>query len=148
MVKIIQPLDPSLDDITVEGVAFARSLISDLALDILLYQSSYKEQISRIVLQECNRIFALFKQRNPDFRGKIHIMGHSLGSAILFDILCRQRGRQLQDDTKGPLRFRAYSGRAAAISKVKESELALDFDVADFYCLGSPIGLFQMLEGR
>jgi len=72
---------PSLDDITVEGVPAVRNLITDLALDILLYQSpAYKDHISRIVLQECNRIYRLFMERNPDFNGKVSMIGHSLGS--------------------------------------------------------------------
>lgn len=138
--------DPSLEDITIEGVAFARSLISDLALDVLLYQSSYREEISKIVLQECNRIFKLFQDRNPNFRGKIHVMGHSLGSAIFFDILCRQRERRQGDALRNPLRF--WPGQERHEGLPKEQELVLDFDVDDFYCLGSPVGLFQMLKGR
>lgn len=71
---------PSLADITVEGVPSIRSLITDLALDILLYQSpTYKEHISRTVLEECNRIYALFKKRNPGFKGSVSLVGHSLG---------------------------------------------------------------------
>ena len=81
--------DPSLEDITVDGVAFARSLISDLALDVLLYQSSYRDEIARTVTDESNRIVDLFRKRNPEFKGKVHVIGHSLGSAILFDILCQ-----------------------------------------------------------
>jgi hypothetical protein len=74
---------PSIDDITVNSVF--RSLITDLALDILLYQSpAYKGHITRIVLNECNRIYRLFKQRNPNFNGKVSFMGHSLGSAIMY----------------------------------------------------------------
>jgi hypothetical protein len=74
---------PSIDDITVNNVF--RRLITDLALDIRLYQSpSYKGHITRIVLEECNRIYRLFKQRNPNFNGKVSLMGHSLGSAIMF----------------------------------------------------------------
>lgn len=143
-------LDPSLDDITVEGVAFARSLISDLALDVLLYQSSYREEITRIVLQECNRMLKLYKERNPEFHGKVHVMGHSLGSAILFDILCHQRDEYDFDETKNPLRFWPSHGRSEPTdsSKEKPREMKLQFDVEDFYCLGSPVGLFQMLEGR
>lgn len=131
--------DPSLDDITIEGVAFARSLISDLALDVLLYQSAYREQIVNIVLRESNRIYKLFKERNPEFKGKVHVMGHSLGSAIMFDLLCRQKEKSKDGDAlRNPLRFSTSSSR----------ELAFSFDVEDFYCLGSPIGLFQMLKGR
>lgn len=136
-------IDPSLEDITIDGVAFARSLISDLALDVLLYQSSYKEEISRTVIEESNRIVDLFRQRNPEFKGKIHVIGHSLGSAILFDILCHENRLRRRESAPNPLRFLPNQGRVGI-----ETNNTLDFDVEDFYCLGSPIGLFQMLTGR
>lgn len=127
-------------------MAFARSLISDLALDILLYQSAYREQIAEIVLKESNRIYKLFKERNPEFKGKVHVMGHSLGSAILFDILCRQKENNgSSGPSKSPLRFWPSQDR---YEPKEPKELAFDFEVEDFYCLGSPIGLFQMLKGR
>ncbi|KAJ5310498.1 uncharacterized protein N7443_002959 [Penicillium atrosanguineum] len=81
---------PSLADITLESVPAVRNLISDLAMDVLLYQSGYCEHISNIVKQECNRILQLYKARNPSFQGTVSLCGHSLGSAILFDILCHQ----------------------------------------------------------
>lgn len=138
-----------MDDITIEGVAFARSLISDLALDVLLYQSSYRSQISKIVRDECNRIFELFKKRNPEFKGKVHVVGHSLGSAIFFDILSRQRDNKSAEEKKNPLRFLPQKvGSDGAKPKTQKDEIQLNFEVGDFYCLGSPIGLFQMLEGR
>ncbi|KAK3682184.1 DDHD domain-containing protein [Podospora appendiculata] len=137
---------PSLDDITIEGMAFARSLISDLALDVLLYQSAYREQIAEIVLKESNRIFKLFKGRNPEFKGKVHIMGHSLGSAIMFDILCRQREQsQMMEQPRNPLRFWPSQDR---YEPKDPKDLSFEFEVDDFYCLGSPVGLFQMLKGR
>ncbi|EFW99148.1 ddhd domain containing protein [Grosmannia clavigera kw1407] len=128
---------PALEDITIEGMAFARSLISDLALDVLLFQSSYRDQISEIVVREANRIYRLFRERNPGFKGTVHAVGHSLGSAILFDIFCRQR------DDRTVAQSRPGSG-----SSKQARDLSLAFDVEDFYCLGSPVGLFQMLEGR
>lgn len=138
---------PSLEDITVEGgVAFARSLISDLALDVLLYQSAYREQIARIVLQESNRVYNLFMERNPKFTGKVHIIGHSLGSAIMFDILCRQKETPKLDSGRNALR--SWTPHDRPESSKDPRELKFDFDVEDLYCLGSPIGLFQMLKGR
>ncbi|KAM0497512.1 hypothetical protein ACHAP8_006676 [Fusarium lateritium] len=136
---------PSLEDITIEGVAFARSLISDLALDVLLYQSSYRAQISKIVLNECNRIFKLFRERNPDFRGKVHLMGHSLGSAILFDLLCQQRRDQVPGSRSI---MRLWPAQNVSEKPSKDSDLTLEFKVDDFFCIGSPIGLFQMLKGQ
>ncbi|OAA35970.1 DDHD domain-containing protein [Metarhizium rileyi] len=136
---------PSLEDITVEGVAFARSLISDLALDVLLYQSSYREEISRAVVTETNRILKLFRERNPQFKGKVHLMGHSLGSAIFFDVLCRQR-EKIPDESRHPLRFWPSHNRPDI--RPKHEEMEFDFETSDFFCLGSPVGLFQMLKGR
>ncbi|KAF2272164.1 DDHD-domain-containing protein, partial [Westerdykella ornata] len=127
---------PNLEDITVEGVPAVRNLLTDLALDILLYQSpAYKGHISRIVLTECNRIYRLFKQRNPTFKGKVSLVGHSLGSAIMFDILCQQKTAGAQSQIQPGKR-------------PTDENLQLDFEVEDFYALGSPIGLFQMLKGR
>ncbi|KAJ5630554.1 uncharacterized protein N7484_010654 [Penicillium longicatenatum] len=135
---------PSLADITLESVPAVRNLISDLAMDVLLYQSGYCEHISNIVKQECNRIIHLYKKRNPSFKGSISLCGHSLGSAILFDILCRQpsdvSGNQ-ENNGRAKESEDAPDGRGGGSS-------ALDFECEEFFCLGSPIALFQMLKGK
>lgn len=140
---------PSLENITVEGAPganYVRGLITDLALDVLLYQSSYREHISSIVLEESNRIYNLFLERNPYFKGKVSLIGHSLGSAIYFDVLCRQK------ENSKALASNAhqwhYKERRPATKPAVGKDFSFDFDVEDFYCLGSPIGLFQMLKGR
>ena len=38
-----------------------------------------------------NRLRTLFIQRNPQFAGNFSVVGHSLGSLILFDLLLNQR---------------------------------------------------------
>lgn len=96
---------------------------------------------------ESNRIFKLYRERNPDFKGKVHLMGHSLGSAILFDVLCQQRNEQPSDETRHPLRILPISHSRPEI-RPKGEELEFDFATHDFFCLGSPVGLFQMLKGR
>ncbi len=131
---------PSLQDITVEGVPAVRNLITDLAMDVLLYQSAYREHIATIVQKECNRVFQLFKQRTG-FDGKVSLCGHSLGSAILFDILCRQ-----EEIVKN--RPRRVSSKTSREYGIEPSDLKLDFPVENFVTLGSPIALFQMLKGR
>jgi len=128
---------PTLETITVEGVPAVRNLLTDLALDILLYQSPiYREHITKIIVEECNRIFHIFQQRNPSFDGKVSFVGHSLGSTLMWDILCQQPTESNVDPSP------------SAPSPPRAKELMLDFEVEDFYALGSPIGLFQMLEGR
>ncbi|RAL06216.1 DDHD family phospholipase [Aspergillus ibericus CBS 121593] len=131
---------PSLSDITLDNVPAVRNLISDLAMDVLLYQSAYCEHISRIVKQECNRILDLYKKRNPSFRGTVSLCGHSLGSAILFDILCHEKQDSESPDTSrldhNDSGHKAFQGDS------------LGFECEDLFCLGSPIALFQMLKGK
>ncbi|KAL9108558.1 MAG: hypothetical protein Q9227_006644 [Pyrenula ochraceoflavens] len=137
---------PSLADISMGENGGVRNLISDLALDILLYQSAYREHIATIVQEECNRLYRLFKERNPSFSGRVSLCGHSLGSAIVFDILCRQK----DSPTSASLRLPEKHGRIGILPKEKErdAELTLNFDCHSFFCLGSPIAIFQMLKGR
>ena len=137
---------PSLENITVEGVPAIRNLITDLALDILLYQSAYREHIAGIVQRECNRVYELFIQRNPSFNGKVSMIGHSLGSAILFDILCHQKDVNIAP--QGLYRHKTGSRSSTTAKNLETADLGLKFEVEDFFCLGSPLGLYQMLKGR
>lgn len=64
----------------------------------------------------------------------------------MFDILCRQKENlHVQPSRKNPLR----TWPAQTPTNAKEAnELRFDFEIEDFFCLGSPVGLFQMLKGR
>ncbi|KAL4889126.1 DDHD domain-containing protein [Aspergillus ambiguus] len=125
-------LYPGLADITLDSVPAVRNLISDLAMDVLLYQSAYCDHISNIVKQECNRILKIFTERNPSFKGSVSLCGHSLGSAILFDILCHER--TLPDTPRQGNEIR--------------QDQQFNFQCEELFCLGSPIALFQMLKGK
>lgn len=46
---------------------------------------------------EMNRLHALFKDRNPSFDGGVYLGGHSLGSLIMFDLLCHQNPVEEED---------------------------------------------------
>ncbi|KAL6239168.1 hypothetical protein BDW75DRAFT_236623 [Aspergillus navahoensis] len=122
---------PTLSDITLESVPAVRNLISDLAIDVLLYQSKHRDRISAIVREECNRIVELYRKRNPSFNGTVSLCGHSLGSAILFDILC-------SGDT---------GARKGSISD-ENGASSFAFECEEFFCLGSPVALFEMLKGK
>ncbi|EPS29104.1 hypothetical protein PDE_04053 [Penicillium oxalicum 114-2] len=136
---------PSLADITLDSVPAVRNLISDLAMDVLLYQSAYADHIANIVKKECNRILELYRQRNPSFKGSVSLCGHSLGSAIFFDILCHQSSDVSSAGKKGsaaPMESNDLADQRGG------TETALNFECEEFFCLGSPIALFQMLKGK
>lgn len=85
-------IDKKLQSITLESIPKLRHFTNDTLLDILFYTSPiYCQTIMRTVGSEINRLHFLFKERNPTFDGEIYLSGHSLGSLILFDLLCHQK---------------------------------------------------------
>ncbi|KAJ8684380.1 hypothetical protein QAD02_020172 [Eretmocerus hayati] len=84
-------IDKKLQAITLESIPKLRNFTNDTLLDILFYTSPiYCETIMQTVGSEMNRLHALFKERNPQFDGSVYLGGHSLGSLIVFDLLCHQ----------------------------------------------------------
>lgn len=119
------PRLPTLSQINVDGVKSLRNILGDVVLDVLLYyEPRYINQIITVVTEEINRVYSLYKERNPNFNGKVHIMGHSLGSVISFDIL----SSQLNEMSKDP-----------------DTTKELLFDVENLFCVGSPVGAFKLL---
>lgn len=84
-------VDEQLKKITLESIPRLREFTNDTILDVLFYTSPlYCQTIISTVGDELNRVYNLFKQRNPSFKGGVSIGGHSLGSLIIFDLLAHQ----------------------------------------------------------
>uniref|UniRef100_A0A8C5HI41 DDHD domain-containing protein n=1 Tax=Gouania willdenowi TaxID=441366 RepID=A0A8C5HI41_GOUWI len=81
-----------VDEITLPSISRLRHFTNDTLLDLFFYNSpTYCQTIVDTVASEINRLHSLFKQRHPEFHGAFSIVGHSLGSLILFDLLTNQR---------------------------------------------------------
>jgi hypothetical protein len=85
-------VDELIKPITLESIPKLRQFSNSTLLDVIFYTSPiYCQQIISKVGKEINRLSAIFKQRNPNFCGKISLVGHSLGSLIVFDLLMNQK---------------------------------------------------------
>lgn len=85
-------IDQRLKPITLRSIPMLREFTNDTIVDVLLYTSpAYCQLIVDTVSGELNRLYRLFKKRNPEFQGGVSMAGHSLGSVILFDILMHQK---------------------------------------------------------
>jgi hypothetical protein len=85
-------IDRKLKSITLGSIPKLRHFTNDTLLDILFYTSPvYCQTIVNTVGKELNRLFDLFRERNPTFEGGVSLGGHSLGSLILFDLLYNQK---------------------------------------------------------
>ncbi|CAI4762865.1 ADQ_G0049080.mRNA.1.CDS.1 [Saccharomyces cerevisiae] len=115
--NIENPDLPTLSQVTVNGVLPLRKLLADGLLDILLYvEPYYQDMILQQVTSQLNKTYRIFKEFNPEFDGKVHLVGHSLGSMILFDILSKQK------------------------------KYELEFQVDNLFFIGSPIGLLKLIQ--
>ncbi|XP_051049092.1 SEC23-interacting protein isoform X2 [Phodopus roborovskii] len=85
-------VDRNIKKITLPSIGRFRHFTNETLLDILFYNSpTYCQSIVEKVGVEINRLYSLFLSRNPNFKGKFSVAGHSLGSLILFDILSNQK---------------------------------------------------------
>ncbi|AMD22520.1 HHL250Wp [Eremothecium sinecaudum] len=108
---------PTLGDITVNGIRPIRNLLGDIVIDVLLYcEAYYRDIILESVTKRLNDTYMKFRANYQSYPGKVSLVGHSLGSLVLFDILSQQ------------------------------DKYPLDFDVDNFFSLGSPIGVFKLVQ--
>ena len=124
-----------LDDITPETIPAVRSLISDVMLDIPYYLSHHKPKMIQAVVKEANRVFRLWCKNNPGFKehGRVHVIAHSLGSAMALDILSHQ-----------PTKIPDFD-----FSTTNIHTDMFEFDTKNLFICGSPAGFFLLLnKGR
>ncbi|KAJ8984492.1 hypothetical protein NQ317_006152 [Molorchus minor] len=156
-------IDKQLKSITLESIPKLREFTNDTLLDILFYTSPvYCQNIISIVGNELNRVYDLYKQRNPTFNGGVSLGGHSLGSLILFDILCHQDSKQKEETEDGIFQETEEQSNAAKrkISRrisymmgtvgTGQPQICyphLNFEPKTFFAIGSPIGMFVIVRG-
>ncbi|CAB1427838.1 unnamed protein product [Pleuronectes platessa] len=167
----------TVDSITPDKVRGLRDLLNSSAMDIMYYNSPlYRDEITKGLTQELNRLYTLFCSRNPEFEergGKVSIVSHSLGCVITYDIMtgwdpvrfCLQEDRAVEEELD--LRWMSYQERhileQLRLTRIRLRELetqlvtleackpsappALKFKVDNFFCVGSPLAVFLALRG-
>ncbi|CAL8347893.1 unnamed protein product [Lota lota] len=94
-------VDEDIQRITLPSIGRLRHFTNDTLLDLFFYNSpTYCQTIVDTVASEVNRLDALFRLRHPDFAAAVSVVGHSLGSLILFDLLTNQKAPSGEADTE------------------------------------------------
>lgn len=116
----------ALQRVTLPSIQSVRKLAHDVALDVMLYLTEeFRQRILRIVVEKINLMYIQFCELNPTFvklGGKCSLVGHSLGTVILYDVLAMQSAPDLP------------------------AHLKLNFDPTAYFALGSPLGMFLTLR--
>uniref|UniRef100_A0A3B1J484 DDHD domain containing 1 n=1 Tax=Astyanax mexicanus TaxID=7994 RepID=A0A3B1J484_ASTMX len=166
----------TVDSITPDKVRGLRDLLNSSAMDIMYYTSPlYRDEITKGLTQELNRLYALFCSRNPEFEekgGKVSIISHSLGCVIAYDIMTgwdpvRFCLLEQQEPDEEEMRWMSYEERhlleQVHLTRQRLRELedklqgleaskplqlpALKFKVENYFCMGSPLAVFLALRG-
>jgi hypothetical protein len=120
--------------ITLANIPAIREVASDVGLDILLYMTpAYFKRIIESTLEEIKRVYGIFTKAagcNAE-KTKISFVGHSLGSAIVCDLISFVSS----DTSEGAI-------KAGAQSVVN----TLGFPVDRFFAMGSPLAMFFLLK--
>jgi len=122
----------TLKDIEPSTIPAVRSMISDVMFDVPFYMSRHKPKMIAALVGEANRVYRLWCRNNPGFaeRGRVHMIGHSLGSAMALEVLSQQPTRVPRLDLSRPLPDTRF----------------FEFDTTNLFLLGSPAGFFLLLE--
>jgi hypothetical protein len=131
------------------GIPAVRNLIGDVMLDIPYYLSHHKEKMVKAVICEANRVYRLWCKNNPGFEkeGRVHIIAHSLGTALAMDILSKQPTHTVYDPNPPPP---PSSGSGWGKRRNRDSGMMqdehFDFDTTNIFFCGSPAGFFLLLN--
>ncbi|XP_050444035.1 phospholipase DDHD1-like [Adelges cooleyi] len=115
-----------VETITPLNLKNIRQLLNSSAMDIMYYTSSvYGQEIQNSLAQELNRLHSKFVERHPQHDIKVSIMAHSLGSVITYDII---------------------TGWEPFKRNYQSPKIHLNFELENFFCLGSPLAVFLALR--
>ncbi|GAV03438.1 hypothetical protein RvY_13861 [Ramazzottius varieornatus] len=97
-------LENRIKRITLPSIPIVRYFANDYVLDILFYSSPmFCTVIANHVGTVMNRVYSLFQKRNPNFKGSVSILAHSLGSIVMFDMLSHQPDANPENERKNPM---------------------------------------------
>ncbi|XP_028625242.1 SEC23-interacting protein isoform X4 [Grammomys surdaster] len=142
-------VDRNIKKITLPSIGRFRHFTNETLLDVLFYNSpTYCQSIVKKVGVEINRLHSLFMSRNPNFKGKVSVAGHSLGSLILFDILSNQKDTSVSKSpgsvavSNGVMKHSDFQEKQISEESKLTSDESCDLDVED----EEPLTLHGTLE--
>ncbi|XP_043950011.1 uncharacterized protein LOC108032503 isoform X2 [Drosophila biarmipes] len=161
-------IDEKLKSITLESIPRLRNFTNDTLLDVLFYTSpKYCQKIMNTVADALNDVYLKYRMRHPEFNGGVSLAGHSLGSLILFDLLCHQEPlKESEEENKNPDQLPQKQAQKVMLptSDLLPKQVSyamgpegtgqpvitytqLIFHPKKFFALGSPIGMFVTIRG-
>uniref|UniRef100_A0A671P158 SEC23-interacting protein-like n=1 Tax=Sinocyclocheilus anshuiensis TaxID=1608454 RepID=A0A671P158_9TELE len=137
-------VDRRIKKITLPSTGRLRHFTNETLLDVLFYNSpTYCQTIMDTVAFEINRLHSLFMQRNPDFKGRVSVAGHSLGSLILFDLLSNQK---TGSPSAGPVSPVIQANEVPTVVAAEEESKEEEEEIGNLSSVLEKLGLSEYLS--
>lgn len=77
-----------LKNVTLKSVSHLRDFANFALADVMVYlDEQWRERIHDELLKKMGQLWKLFSARTPNYSGEVAVIGHSLGSVIMFDLI-------------------------------------------------------------
>ena len=118
----------SIEKATLRSNPLERKMLNQIPTDLLFYLTPEHARviISEVVMQ-ANQCYERFKEAFPSV--KVSIIGHSLGSVILYDVISQNYERKLLENES-------------------REKYKLNFSCEQVFLIGSPLSIFQSINGQ
>ena len=114
------------------GMAAIKSVLKDVVSDVLFYaEHGHRDRILASISAQINAFHAEFAATHPDSAENLHIIAHSLGGVVAYDLLCMHYARENAPSTPAP---------SCAVPP-------LVCQPKNLFICGSPLGLFLSIRG-
>jgi hypothetical protein len=136
-----------LEKLALESIPAVRSVLSDATMDILLYVSQkHFKKILGAVIKEVLRLHRLFSHWNPEYPGQFSFCAHSLGSALVADLLSfTVQPDEFLSNFKKDSKGESSSDSLDLFLNLAEGNV-FPFKIDKFFAFGSPLGVFHLLK--
>ena len=161
-----QGLNVMLNDISLRTIGQMRDFVNDSLMDVLYFMSpEHHDVIVKLVANEMESVVQRFR-RVTGFKGRVSLIGHSLGSIISWDILGNQHVSPESENGQvlSPIRKTESTESLEVLptgyTSSDASELSMEpcvpdspcpqlsFSVDNFFLLGSPVAVFLMIRNQ
>jgi hypothetical protein len=156
-----------LKDISLRTIPNMRDFANDTLMDVLYFMSpEHHNIIVDVVTHEMNLVVDRFRRLSGS-SGRVSVVGHSLGSIIVWDILANQVSpTQAMAGVSSEASLESNSSHYSTTTSPMNSETSppevtyssayasltaypqLNFEVDNFFMLGSPVAVFLMIRNQ
>ncbi|KAJ3270940.1 hypothetical protein HDU76_011102, partial [Blyttiomyces sp. JEL0837] len=148
IVHSLDTVDKRMQMISLPTTPVFRQINNDILADVLFFFSCFHgPQVLEIVAGVLNKAHKEFLERNPNFKGIVSLLGHSLGGIVCYDILAH-----IDDPVEDSgLDAQSISSKRTVPQRKTHYEITypkLNFRPRFLFTMGSPLSAVMVMRGQ